>query len=132
MADFQVSLDRLERKVDQVLDRTKNVESDHQEILNLRKRMHDVEGATSIFKTVLDTFDHFRVELEDLDLRVGKVEGNQMTADAVKKALEEHSEKVGKERDRKERRIFAVLALLASLGVLNFIINLLQAPPPTP
>jgi hypothetical protein len=125
-------LERLERKVDTLLDRTKNVESDHLEILNLRKRMHDVEEKVGVAKGVVDIVKAMQDEFKSIDGRLETVETNQMTSQAVKQALEDHEDRVSLKTDRREKRIFAALGLLGATGVVNLLMNLLQAPPPNP
>lgn len=125
-------LDRLDRKVDQLLDRTKNVENDHQEIIKLRERMHAVEGKHAVFSNLLEEFKKSNEMIDKMDQRLEIVERDQVTASAVKRALEDHEAAVDKKTERREKRIFAVLGLLASVGALNLLLNIFQAPPPSP
>lgn len=124
--------ERLERKVDTLLDRTKNVEHDHEEILKLRDRMHIVEGKHGVFTNLLEEYKKSNTMMERLDERLEAVEANQMTSQAVKQALEEHEDRVSTKTERREKRIFAALGLLGTTGIVNLLMNLTQAPPPNP
>lgn len=112
----------LNEKVDDVL-RGMQSKADQTEVLKLRERMHAVEGVqqttTSTLATLIDRASENRDAVLELRAKVETLEVNQISEEAVAKALQEHQ--------TKQRNTFRwAVGVLTSLGIVNILVNALR------
>lgn len=108
----------LDKKLDKVLDLL-NSKADLSEVQKLRERMHKVEGSMSSVVWLIDQSKEMKEGLRDLKRQVEHLESTQVTEGAVRRALNE-------QRDAQKRTIQWAVGILASLGIVNFVVNLAQ------